>query len=474
MDIHERQSSAPAERWRAFQFSMLVVCVLGVLGNTSSLVVLARYLQEIAGSRLLLALAVADLGVVTSVASRTLAYSTYGNTQLTQVIDWWFIFCYYCSVYFTVLLSLDRYLHTAKPMLLLRLNYHLLLKRVILVVFGVMLVITLPHLLGNFVEYHHSSHTARADFCPPKEFCNSTSIPDTHHLSFCDQHRKQKSLSLTEEQVYTQLKSKMCAQDMNYTVYKKCHIPAVSIPATKFKPSINALFQFVHFGVKLKRRLKVTVCSVAATAMKYDPDFVKAVYLGLDLPLRYAIPCCTLAVLNIALVVTVRRAQQRHSDISQTVKKSLLRLPALRSALGIVFVFLICHTGGAGLFVLRAFRVFARPSKGLVGTTVNVFMGDSMANTGLEMKYSALLLAAVNSSINIVIYCLFLPSFRRRWKSLFICHVRGSCKSKTGPKAREPTYIIPLAEIDLSGPKDVSSGTHTICKYIYIPLSVMV
>ncbi len=80
MDIHERQSSAPLEKWRTFQFSTLVVCVLGILGNVSSLVVLKRHLKEIAGSRLLLALAVADLGVVTSVASRTLAYATYGNT----------------------------------------------------------------------------------------------------------------------------------------------------------------------------------------------------------------------------------------------------------------------------------------------------------------------------------------------------------------------------------------------------------
>ncbi len=85
MDIHERQSTAPAERWRGFQFSTLVICVLGILGNASSLVVLIRHLKEIAGSRLLLALAVADLGVVISVASRTLAYVTYNNNWLTEV-----------------------------------------------------------------------------------------------------------------------------------------------------------------------------------------------------------------------------------------------------------------------------------------------------------------------------------------------------------------------------------------------------
>ncbi len=83
MEIHERQSLAPAERWRSFEFSTLVVCVLGVLGNVSALIVLCRHRSEIAGSRLLLALAVADLGVVTSVASRTLSHVTYGNNDLT-------------------------------------------------------------------------------------------------------------------------------------------------------------------------------------------------------------------------------------------------------------------------------------------------------------------------------------------------------------------------------------------------------
>ncbi len=131
MDIHERQSFAPAERWRGFQFSTLVVCVLGILGNLSSLIVLIRHLKEIAGSRLLLALAVADLGVVLSIASRTLSYVSYGNSALTRVLDWWFLYCYYCSIYLTVLLSVDRYLHTAKPFLLLRINYHSILKKVI-------------------------------------------------------------------------------------------------------------------------------------------------------------------------------------------------------------------------------------------------------------------------------------------------------------------------------------------------------
>ncbi len=150
MDIDERQSDASPERWKAFHFSTLVVCVLGVLGNVSSLIVLLRHLKEIAGSRLLLALAVADLGVVSAIAFRTLSYVTYGNSQFTQVLEWWFLYCYYCSIYLTILLSLDRYLHTAKSLLLRTINYKKMLKRAIVAVYAVMFIISLPHLLGVY------------------------------------------------------------------------------------------------------------------------------------------------------------------------------------------------------------------------------------------------------------------------------------------------------------------------------------
>ncbi len=162
----------------------------------SSLVVLIRHLKEIAGSRLLLALAVADLGVVTSVASRTMAYVTYGNNWLTQVLDWWFLYCCYCSIYVTILFSIDRYLHTAKSLLLRRINYHRLLKRAILAVFVTMLFIVLPHLLGNSVRYHHGPHVGKSNGCPFPSFCNNISSIDLH-MELCGQHRNASNASLS-------------------------------------------------------------------------------------------------------------------------------------------------------------------------------------------------------------------------------------------------------------------------------------
>ncbi len=426
MDIHERQSDAPAERWRGFQFSTLVVCVLGILGNVSSLVVLIRHLKEIAGSRLLLALAVADLGVVISVASRTLAYVTYNNNWLAHVLDWWFLYCYYCSIYLTVLLSLDMYLHTAKSLLLRKIDYHRILKRAILSVFGIMLLITLPHLLGNFVYYHHGSHTARAEMCPSRKFCNNITIPTGLRPAFCNRNLNVTSLTQSERDVFKRHMEELCelAREHNYVYNEQaCRGQPIAVSAVKFKPSMTILYRVVktqivvgsHRGIEVIM-YQAEICEVDVSAMKYDHDFVKAVYLGIDLPLRYVIPCCLLALINILLVRSVRKAQRRHSEISQTASTSLLNLPVLRSAIGIVFIFLLCHTGGVGLFVLNVLRAFSIRNEGYIGTGTHVFIEEGMATMGLEMRYSALLLAAVNSSVNIVLCCFFLPTFRKQWK----------------------------------------------------------
>ncbi len=445
MDIHERQSDAPPERWRGFQFSTLVVCVLGILGNVSSLVVLIRHLKEIAGSRLLLALAVSDLGVVISVASRTLAYVTYNNNWLTQVLDWWFLYCYYCSIYITVLLSLDRYLHTAKSMLLRKIDYHRLLRRGILSVFAIVLLITLPHLLGNFVHYHHGSHSARADRCPSLAFCNSPTLPTGGNLTSCNENGSVTCLTQSEQDVFKRHMAELCvlAKKHNYKA-EACRGQPISVSAVKFTPSLNILYDMYNRDGLLYR---AKICKVGSAAMKYDPDFVKAVYLGIDLPLRYVIPCCLLVLINILMIRSVRKAQRRHSDITKTASVSIVNLPALRSTLGIVFVFLICHTGGAGLFVLNVFRAFNKRKEGYIAAGGNVFIGEGMATTGLEMRYSALLLAAINSSVNIVLYCFFLPAFRKRWKLPFVC-----CGGrKSWRKLVEPIPdIIPLEEIELS------------------------
>ncbi len=363
-----------------------------------------------AGSRLLLALAVADLGVVISVASRTLAYVTYNNNWLTQVLDWWFLYCYYSSIYITVLLSMDRYLHTAKSLFLRKIDYQRILKRAILSVFAIMLLITLPH--------HHGSHTARANRCPSQEFCNNITIPTRRRTTFCNHKRSVMSLIQFPQDVQKRHMKELCdfAEKQNY-VEMACSGQPILVSAAKFRPSLNILY---HIYARFGTLYKADICKMDVIAMKYDPDFVKVVYLGIDLPLRYVIPFCLLALIIILLVRSVRKAQRRHSDISQTASTSLLNLPVLRSAIGIVLIFLTCHTGGVGLFVLNVFRALSIHNEGYIGTGVNVFIEETMATKGLEMRHSTLLWAAINSSVNILLYSFFLPTFRKQWKLLFV------------------------------------------------------
>ncbi len=327
-------------------------------------------------------------------------------------------------------------------MLLRRINYNRILRRVILAMFAVMLIVTLPHLLGSFVKYHHGSHTARSYWCPNYTFCNSTPIPQPQEgIASCNQHRNANSLSSSERKIYRRLTVELCnlASRDNYRD-RTCVDQPLTVSATKYSPAVTFLFNFFQTG----HLRNLFVCTVAESAMRYDIDFVKAVYLGLDLPLRYIIPCLSLVVINTVLVVTVRKAQRRHSDISQTARKSLINMPVLRSALGIVFVFLVCHTGAAGLFVLDVIRAFAEQNTGFVGTSVNAFIKEDTATQGLEMKYSALLLAAINSSVNIALYCFFLPTFRSHWVLSFT--PKQQCKAGAKPRKAIPD-IIPLEEI---------------------------
>ncbi len=347
MDVHLRLPDSSNEKWEAFHLSTLVFCVLGVLGNVSSLVVLVRHLDEIAGSRLLLALAVADLGVVSSIAFRTLSYVTYGNSQLTRVLAWWFTYWYYCSIYLTLFVFLDRYFKTAKWMLLLKINYPKIVRRTILAVFGVMLVVSLPHLLGACVRYFDGLHLITIRSCPCDRNLSSCDVSSSvWEIRMCND-----TLSSDRSYSYSELGEQQTFVDAVCNISGSCSLGCgygfVSIPVDKFKPTY---FVRVDYDARQAGQLEknsLRVCPLDTKYMRSDPTFVKAVYLGIDLPFRYAIPCCFLLFLSIRLVNAVYKARKRNRALTRKAFKSLLNLPAFWNTVCIVFVFLVCHTGGA-------------------------------------------------------------------------------------------------------------------------------
>ncbi len=108
-------------------------------------------------------------------------------------------------------------------------------------------------------------------------------------------------------------------------------------------------------------------------------------------------------------------------------------------------MFLGCHTGGFGLFIVDVCRAFENSQGDGLGTTVNVFLGEDQATRGLEMKGSAYLLAALNSAVNILLYCFFLPTFREKWLSFFTL----DCKKRSTSR-RDVQNLIPLEEVSHS------------------------
>ncbi len=471
MDIHERQSSWPSVIWTSLRFSTVAVCLLGVIGNVSSMVVLKRKINDIAGSRVLLALAVADLGVVSSIAARTLAYVAYGYIRLTRILEWCFLYFYYCSIYLTVFLSLDRYLYTAKSMLLIRINYKRIVNRVTCGIFAVALLISLPHLVGNFVRYLQGQHFVSITECPGqlKVLCD---VNETRMVSRAEKARiKNQHCPAThhaDASLRHYLLREFCAvaQDQNFT--SACEYQPVRVKAARFVPLVVASIVSVT-------PLEIDICDRMAEAMRHDPDFVLTTYIGVDIPMRYVIPCSILAVVNVKLVLAVRRAQRRHAEIAKAAVTSLIKLPVLKSVLAIVLVFLVCHTGGLGIFILDLLRTFAGNSHrgSPYGSTIQTYLKEDLATAGLTTRCMAFLLSAINSTVNIVIYCFFLPIFRRHWRELFLIKLPRIKKSKKEP----PQDMIPMDEIyhiSFSGAESAQCPIHNnkmeVCCYMFFCL----
>ena len=446
MDIPEWMSQTSPVAWKALRFSTVVVCTFGILGNVSSVAVLRRHLSDIPGARLLLTLGIADMGVVTAVTMQTLTYVAYGYSQLTKVLEWWFLYCYYCSVYVTVFLSVDRLLQTAKPLLLLKINYRRVQRIVVSAIFGSMLIVSLPHLLGSVIKYYYQPHVVSFGSCHLKEACDSwkqwaptenySNRSDYIHVYTCSQEKVGAHLKLnyTNAKRYIDVIQAACSyqKEANYTVFYQ----TISIPSVKFDSSMI---------IPVLTNYSIYVCNSTEDYMRHDPDFVKALYLGVDLPLRYAIPIIALAITNTCLVLAVRRAQNKHADITRTARVSLFNLPLLKSVAAIVFAFLICHTAGSVIFIMDIVRA-------LLGSTHTGGLGHSQTNTLLHsdthmktlvFKHLGLLLASINSSINVAVYCCFLPVFRQKWK-IYWCKIT---KEENHQDARIGALTVPEAAI---------------------------
>ncbi len=361
----------------------------------------------------------------------------------------------------TVFLSLDRCLSSANPMLLLKIDYSALQKKVVAVIFFVALPVTLPHLLGNIVSYHYGLHTLQRHCVGENEVCNiwmnsskSSADPGPWKVVFSGKEPTFTSVQTirSKHPNVAQLPDSWCLKDVfaadgNNSACKPFHLQA-----PKYVPHLIAGLTF--WGIKWNsttkwnvKQIELSVSNSTADMMRHDPDFVKVVYLGIDLLIRYVIPCIALLVINTRLLVAVYRAQKRHKRIiGDASPVSLFDLPVLKSVGIIVVVFAICHTGGMGMYITDIMRAFAGEALGDMAGGIATFLDERSATDALRLRYTAYLLAAVNSSVNILIYCLYLPQFRQHWKKMFHLNVFTWPFCKQNREAK-PQSILPMEEI---------------------------
>ncbi len=144
---------------------LITVCVavgiMGLFGTLSSLPVLVRNRTENPIFRLLIGLTVADAGVLVSLSLLVPIYAGWTCNWprvLVRAPHHAYRYFYFCSIYLTVLLSLDRYLVTSRPLMMRRINYKKLQRRLIAAVFAGVLLLVVPDVLANELYYIGCSH----------------------------------------------------------------------------------------------------------------------------------------------------------------------------------------------------------------------------------------------------------------------------------------------------------------------------
>ncbi len=319
-------------------------------------------------------------------------------------------------------------MQSAKAMLLLRINYKRSLKIGILSIFGAILLVTLPHLVGNFIKYHHKRHLVIFKDCSfNEELCRHWQMnreqEDFATESDCT-GTAQSVLNNAGAAKYRDMILSACRRQ-KATNYTSCR-QTFTVDAPKFTQSVTVQLLTRYLVTNNsnpgygKVHTKISVCNHPTDYMRHDPDFVKALSLGVDLPMRYVIPSVTLVIVNIRLVLAVRRAHIQQAEVTGSARVSLFKLHILKAVVTIVFVFLICHTGGSAIFITDIARTFA--STVTLGRNVlsekNILLDAIVHTRVLVFKHLQFLLAAVNSSMKVLVYSIFLPVFRSYWRGM--------------------------------------------------------
>ncbi len=428
---------------------LALLCACGILGNSSSFFVLIRNLAVIPSARLLLGLTLADTMVLVSAFVLSL-FHILTSMNLICWNDTWnrmqdvcfatYYYFYFCSIYMTVALSLDRYLVTTRPLLLRQINYKKFQGRVQAAVFVVSLALALPGTIGRFIKVPICTHHETYDYYGPTDpigylylFCAHSVCNDTVTYVYQESmypydyrldptpSRRDCSRVRVDIDVFQPLKRCYCngedctTHDSRTFIIRKGTEKCFTYRAYYYRGS---LLMNVHEHVPFFRPLFL------------DSSFILGYSFGVVFPVRYLLPMVVLAWANIRLVQAVRRGQRAHRSLVENQERQApveaQDTGILKTAVTVSGGFLLLHTLALGLDISLLVHTFY--------TGPNSTPHSKYPRQAVTSLYQITIpISSLNSAINLAIYCWFLPQFRKRWLALWPCKMLASPQTAGTP-----------------------------------------
>ena len=390
---------------------VLAICIPGIIGNAMSFTVIWKHRKWFPSSLLILALTAADLGVV--LMGMFVSVYVAGGFQCTtpdvfttcdiagNVMHVVYFYVYYCSIYSTVLLSVDKYLIITKPLMVMKNNYKVFRRVCLGVMYVYVACLMIHHILGNFsrypqCDYPYLSPNVNDVMNTVSDAVNYTLVSPVEPLPGCNNTESFRVLS--NGTIYTTNPEELIQPVIKYYWEGGKYIPKPP------GPPLPGYFQlcsgapcYKYFGSVTPEGVDFCTDICPVQQLQLDPEF-EAIYISLEFIFRFIIPTPILIYCNVKLVTVVRRAHAQREQLTGTRLNPRI-LNVVKIVVVIIGVFILSHLAALILFSMAA----ARPP-----------------NFRLFISIS-LLFAVANSSANILIYCYFLPAFRRFWKRLFTC-----------------------------------------------------
>ncbi len=421
----------------------ILVCVLGCVGNISSFLVLIRHRNDIPASRILVGLTAADTGLLLSLIANAIVgivgfqgIIPHGAALLhTKDV---YEFFYICSIYMTVVVSVDRYLVTSRPLMMRRLNHKALQWRVQLVVAIISVFMVLPetvspyvdmerctqHVINPDTDYVHSSIT--------EKLCQHTGFLEPPELTYVNRGFPKNRCLVCYSRLNVETdntkhffhngpcNSHQCATPDDFRILA----PLLSFFCNNVKRVYPAAGTTGNHT--LLERGNVEMCyhynitgndqhwdiNVLEEPSKYtlrdNREYQRSYSLGVVFPFRYAIPVLCLIFTSVSLVRAVRKATRNQRSLathSAVNRRMLASTNMLKIVLTVTGMFILSHTLGLGCYL---------------GTIIYSFGSEYGINATVYVLCPiGGLVTAINSSVNVVVYCFFLKQFRDRWIKLW-------------------------------------------------------